>query len=167
MIYKLRRDFEIVGTGRLFVRIQYMDNYSIPYHYLLEDKENYLFDIAVNPDNGQICYIKFFFKKKKILYYNENICTKVKKGIPCIDVSGFNDDYRDNMECAYIDFFFKDRCIYIFFSSDSVEYIINIDDSNEMFFNKEKILIGLSLKNLSDKELDFLITANLIDKNNV
>lgn len=160
---EIHRKFEAMGENLLLAKLEVLPKCLSPYHWFLEDKRKPPFDIAINPDNGLFSYIKFFFQDEKLQQTNSYInCVKREEGYPQFDISSFDDRKYHIFEQGKLEVYLYDRNLHLIVSKTNSYRCLEINFYNSILFDERDIFTGMVFKDLSDKELEELISANIL-----
>ncbi|HMM19085.1 MAG TPA: hypothetical protein PKA10_00005 [Selenomonadales bacterium] len=160
---KVVRKCESMGNGLLLVRLDIEPRTQSSFHWLLENKRKPPFDIAINPQNGLISYLKFFLQDEKVKEQGCTMqCGKYQvEGLPLFDLQEFNEKNYQIFEEGQLDAFYDGRNLCIT-TPDFVGYrCLNLDEKNAILFDEKSFFVGVILKNLSEEEIGELMQANV------
>lgn len=169
---KRKFDSTIAGVsskGIILLRIDIDFNYYSPIHWMLrEHKSNKLeenLDIALNPLTGRIKYIKYLLEDVIIRLDESLKFNSVENGFPVFDLTSAEeyDLYlKDTDNEGNIIIYKNKNSLLLLFNNNEIDLCLNMNNDNSLFFNSEKILIGLGFNNLSDVEIQELIKSELL-----
>lgn len=160
----IHRNFEAMGENLLLIKLESIPKCLSPYHWFLEDKKKPPFDIAINPDNGLFNYIKFFFQDEKIQKINSYInCEKREDGYPQFDISSFNEKKYHVFEQGKMEAYLQERNLYLVVSKTNSCRCLKLDSYNSILFDAGDNFTGIVCKDLSDKELEELVNAKILE----
>ncbi len=165
---KIHRKFESMGENLLLIKLEVFPKSRSPFHWFLEDQKKPPFDIAINPDDGSISYIKFFFQDENLKNLDNVMCRKKQQaGIPQFDISSFNEKTYQIFEVGYVESFLNEKSLYLIISNVGVYQFLDLDTNNAMLFNEDDFCAGLLLKNLSEEEIKELVRAKILKLNGI
>ena len=165
---KIYRSFESMGKNLLLIKLEIFPKKGIPFHWLLENEKKPPFDIAINPDDASISYIKFFFQDEKIEKFDVLINEKKKlEGIPEFDISDFNEKNYQIFEKGNVEPILNGKNMYLIISNVGVNQVLNLDANNAMFFDDNGFCAGVLFKDLLEEEIEKLIRSQILIKDKV
>lgn len=149
------------------VRLDIEPRIQSPFHWLLENGRKPPFDIAINPQNGVISYLKFFLQVEKVKEQSCSMhCEKYQlEGLPLFDLHGFNEKSYQIFEDGEMDAYYDVGNLCITTPGFLGYQCINLDENNAILFDDKNFFAGVVLKNLSKLEHGELERANVLGKN--
>ncbi|AIF51849.1 hypothetical protein [Pelosinus sp. UFO1] len=161
---RIQRNFEAMGENLLLVKLEFLPKCLSPYHWFLEDKRKPPFDIAINPDDGFISYIKFFFQDEKVQKNNSNIkYGKEEEGYPQFDTSSFDEKKYHIFEQGKLEAYIQEKSLYLIVSKTNSYRCLKLDAYNAILFDETDTFTGVICKDLSAKELGELVRAKILE----
>ncbi|SEJ50077.1 hypothetical protein SAMN05660742_1099 [Propionispira arboris] len=162
---KVYRKFESMGKNLLLIKLEILPQKCIPFHWLLENGKKPPFDIAINPYDGSISYMKFFFQDEKIEKFDVFINQQKKQeGTPQFDISNFNEKNYQIFEKGNVEANLNGKNLYLIISNAGANQVLNLDDNNAMLFDANAFCTGVLFKNLLEEIGELIRSQILIEK---
>lgn len=162
------RKFERIGEELVLLKVMTDEKYmGQNFHYFFTDKRKPPLDIAVNPDDGTIEYVSCFIQNEKVTKRTLDINIKYMDNRIMIEIEEFDQKTLDlSCFCCTLEGKFE-----VINSRDDIFVLKNvfvqkvqafsIDDKNYLLFAGNEF-IGVLFKSILDKEMEELISSNVI-----
>jgi hypothetical protein len=160
----INRVFEAMGDNLLLVTLEVLPLRSnSPHHWFLENNKKPPFDIAINPQNSVLNYIKFFFQDEKLSRKNNTlICVNSQNGLPIFDISNYSEKVYQRFEEGDVEAYIADNCLFLI-SGDAYSCSrIYMDEKNALLVDCDGTYSGLMLGSLSEEEFNELVVAKIL-----
>lgn len=160
----INRTFEAMGDNLLLVTLEVLPLRSnSPHHWFLENNKKPPFDIAINPQNSVLNYIKFFFQDEKLLRQNNTLtCISSQNGLPIFDISNYSDKVYQRFEVGDVESYIADNSLFLISGDVYNCSRIYMDEKNALLMDCNGIYAGLMLGSLSKEEFNELIIAKIL-----
>ena len=157
------RSFESMGTGLLLIRIENINRINVPYHYLYENGWKPPLDIAINPINRTIDYIKFFLQDEQVginhtIENLENIEGNVVTGIECFSQEKYEISFAAEFETSI-----TNECLCILRKEKKSTKKVVIAKGVYILFTCLNEFSGVIIESLSNKEIIELEKSKMLD----